>query len=386
MITYVYDRNGNLLERLTQTSPATSADLVVMKANDGPVNLGDVAVFTLTVTNRGPNPARDVRLIDELPSGFMAERFNTTVGVCSQVAGQVVCDLGVMPVHGTAVVTMYGTPQVAGGLTNIIQVSASNELDNLDNMATNVLLVHPVVDLVLENIATPEPVVATYSLTTHLYVSNAGPSAASGVVVTSQVPAGVTLISATPSQGACVTRGNEVVCHLGLLAVGAGAGVTLVGEPQSVGLFTNRTTVSAIETEAEASDNIATAITTVEAEHLVVVNTNDAGPGSLRAAILLANVGPAGCVIAFDIPGPGIPRIAPLTALPLITNSMTIDGLTQSNGMVELNGAETPAGTHGLSMSGSVISVRGLVINRFPGDGIHLEGANVPHESLSNRF
>jgi hypothetical protein len=60
-----------------------------------------------------------------------------------------------------------------------------------------------------------------------------------------------------------------------------------------------------------------------------VTTTADSGPGSLRQAILDANANPGTDAIAFDIPGTGVQTIAPLTALPDISEAVTIDGYTQ---------------------------------------------------------
>src|SRR5690242_12649157 len=61
-----------------------------------------------------------------------------------------------------------------------------------------------------------------------------------------------------------------------------------------------------------------------------VTNIGDAGPGSLRQAILDSNaaIGTTN-TIDFDIPGSGIQTIAPLSALPAITGAVLIDGFTQ---------------------------------------------------------
>src|SRR4029453_10996776 len=54
----------------------------------------------------------------------------------------------------------------------------------------------------------------------------------------------------------------------------------------------------------------------------VVDTTADSGPGSLRQAILESNafVGGTTNTIDFDIPGPGVQMIAPLSPLPAISN------------------------------------------------------------------
>ncbi len=112
-----------------------------------------------------------------------------------------------------------------------------------------------------------------------------------------------------------------------------------------------------------------------------VLNTNDSGPDSLRAAIIAANASTNTFdTIKFNI-GSGVKTISPLTALPDITDQVFIDGTTQpgSEAMrIELEGSNA-GGVNatgrlvGISLvdgsSGSII--RGLVINRF-GDGIEM--------------
>ena len=61
----------------------------------------------------------------------------------------------------------------------------------------------------------------------------------------------------------------------------------------------------------------------------MVTTTADSGPGSLRQAILDANANPGTDAIAFNIPGTGVQTIVPLTALPVITEAVTIDGYMQ---------------------------------------------------------
>ena len=52
---------------------------------------------------------------------------------------------------------------------------------------------------------------------------------------------------------------------------------------------------------------------------LLVTNTNDSGPGSLRQAIVTLDATGGGDTISFDIPGAGVHTIAPATDLPPIT-------------------------------------------------------------------
>lgn len=108
-----------------------------------------------------------------------------------------------------------------------------------------------------------------------------------------------------------------------------------------------------------------------------VTNTNDSGPGSLRQAILDANLTPAADTITFAIVGSGVQTIALASSLPSITQPVTIDGYTQSgaspntnpvgqglNGVLLIEIDCTGAGTVCLDVSASNTTLRGIVLNR----------------------
>ena len=115
-----------------------------------------------------------------------------------------------------------------------------------------------------------------------------------------------------------------------------------------------------------------------------VTNANDAGAGSLRQAILSANATPGLDTVTFAI-GTGAKTIAPLSALPSVTDPLVINAATQpgyaGRPLIELTGRSLPAGnnTTGLTIHAGGSTVRGLVINRFGGNGISLlsKGGNV---------
>ncbi|MEP0828707.1 MAG: hypothetical protein HRF51_09310, partial [bacterium] len=119
-----------------------------------------------------------------------------------------------------------------------------------------------------------------------------------------------------------------------------------------------------------------------------VINTNDAGAGSLRQAILQANATMGTDQIVFNIPGPGPHTIMPLSPLPALTDmaGVIIDGLSQPGSAAGLNPPSTAnlqiiingslAGpAHGITIMSNGNTIRGLVINQFQQCGIYIVGA-----------
>jgi CSLREA domain-containing protein len=100
-----------------------------------------------------------------------------------------------------------------------------------------------------------------------------------------------------------------------------------------------------------------------------------AGNCTLREAILEANYVAGADTINFSI-GTGYGWVVLTSALPTITDPVTIDGGTQEAGdlgWVELNGDGT-SGADGLYITAGDSTVRRLLIVDFDGDGIVLEG------------
>src|SRR5207248_5936909 len=95
-----------------------------------------------------------------------------------------------------------------------------------------------------------------------------------------------------------------------------------------------------------------------------VMNTNDTGAGSFRQAILDAN-SMGGGTINFNIPGGGVHTISPMTVLPTITQTVTIDGYTQPGSSQNTNPSTEPINAVILiELSGTMAgNVSGLTIN-----------------------
>jgi hypothetical protein len=121
---------------------------------------------------------------------------------------------------------------------------------------------------------------------------------------------------------------------------------------------------------------------------LTVSTIDDSGAGSLRQAILDANVSADADTIAFSISGAGPHTLALASRLPDITQPLTMDGFTQSgaspNTLAEGNNAVVQIrldgagafGANGLRLRAPGCVVRGLSITRFAGEGVQIIGAS----------
>jgi uncharacterized repeat protein (TIGR01451 family) len=123
-------------------------------------------------------------------------------------------------------------------------------------------------DLSIAKSDSPDPVGAGGALTYTLSVQNAGPDAASGVVVTDKLPKGVTFVSAhSTGGGSCSEAKLTVTCNIGTLGTNGGsatAQVTInVTAPSTSGQITDTATVGADQHDPNQQNNRDTETTTV---------------------------------------------------------------------------------------------------------------------------
>jgi len=133
---------------------------------------------------------------------------------------------------------------------------------------------------------------------------------------------------------------------------------------------------------------------TASAMTFTVTSSADAGAGTLREAIDLANANAGADTINFSI-GSGQRTIDLLSPLSQITEAVTIDGTTQPEfagfPLIELNGAGVVnAGLNpdGLTIIAAGCTIRALVVNRFPDSfaGIVIQGASTTGTLIEGNF
>ena len=128
-------------------------------------------------------------------------------------------------------------------------------------------------DLSITKDGSPNPVVAGEQLVYTLTAANGGPSDSSGVVVTDQLPPGVTFVSATSTSGTCSELGGLVTCTVEDLPSGEFATVTITVtvDPSSTGTIMNTTSVLGNETDPFGDNNIQSQTTSIGVRLTVVV-------------------------------------------------------------------------------------------------------------------
>jgi hypothetical protein len=113
------------------------------------------------------------------------------------------------------------------------------------------------------------------------------------------------------------------------------------------------------------------------AGNFTVTNTNDSNAGSLRQAILDANANAGTDTIIFNIAPGGAQTITVSTALPAISDPLTIDATTQPGysgiPLIELKSGSGSG--HGFEITAGNSTIRGFEINSFTGgSGIYISG------------
>ncbi len=131
-----------------------------------------------------------------------------------------------------------------------------------------------------------DPVMIGNPLSYTLRVTNGGPSTATGVTLTDTLPAGLSFVSAAPTQGSCGASGQVVTCNLGDLADEGTASVTLNVNPSAVGTLASSAHVSAAQPDHNASNNDATQTTKISASPSVSGRVTGAGGGGLSGVTL----------------------------------------------------------------------------------------------------
>jgi uncharacterized repeat protein (TIGR01451 family) len=286
-----------------------SADLAIVKSNGvTSVTAGTPTTYTITVTNNGPSPATGAILTDLAATGL-----TKTAVACSATPGQCVTPPSIAQLEGGTfalpLLTVGATYQitvtamvdaVSGTVSNTATVQPpagttdpnpgnNSSTDTDDVVASADLAVTKIVDNATPNVGA--------NVTFTMVVTNLGPSAAANVQATDLLPAGYTLVSATPSIGS-YDPVTGIWSAIGTLNSGASAQLVLTATVLASGSYLNTVTVTSTTNDPNPNNNTASAGTTPVAQADVAITkiVSNATPNvgsNVTFTIVVSNNGPS---------------------------------------------------------------------------------------------
>lgn len=288
---------------VSAVNPSTAADLAVSSTPpSGTVYPGQAALYTVTVTNQGTTTASSVMLFDRLPDGVDYLYATSNQGVTAEANGMLTVNVGDLAPGASARLTLAVSPLARGRLSNYAAAaSGSGEINPTGAIATDSLTVNgsPPAEATLvvsksDSAGNGHTIVPGQPLTYTITVTNqSATNAASNVMLSDPLPAGLAFISAQSYAGATAGGASlgtvsvingSVVDRLGNLAAGASATLTVVVTPTRMGSIDNAaiaTTDSGTATDNNlALDNTVMAVAASAGTAQLQVTKTDSSGGA----------------------------------------------------------------------------------------------------------
>ena len=236
--------------------PGASLSLT-MSASPNPGLVNSNLVYSLIVSNAGPQQATGVVISQSLPPGFGFVAASNATATASGT--NLTLSLGILPVYGTSVVSVVTIPTLPGLATSTASVAspAINPNPNNNTASVSTFVNLPAAELAVSMTAAPTSLLQGGQTTFTIIVGNSGPFPATGVVLTNQLPANVNFVSATTSQGSI--SANGLLAALGTLPVGSNAVVTVTVASTTTGDITDtaQAGLSPLETDPVPQESTA---------------------------------------------------------------------------------------------------------------------------------
>ena len=234
------DASNNRAE--VAVGPVT-ADLVVTKQVNNPTPpVGSQVVFTMAVTNQGPNTATNVNLVENLPSGYSLVGATATAGTSyDPVSGEWM--VGFLPPSGTATLQITATVNSTGDHTNTVSVSHSDQPGSDSATLKSTVNTGPQsADIaVTKGVDNPAPYIGdTVQFT--IGVVNQGPNDTSDLNILDNLPSGYGFVSASASKGNYDASSGQWT--VGSLANGARESLIIRAVVNGSGAYTNSAMMS----------------------------------------------------------------------------------------------------------------------------------------------
>jgi len=257
-----------------------ASDLTIAKTHTDPLVRGSTGVYTLTASNIGGTATSGTTTVtDTLPAGLTPMAAVGTGWTCG-IVGQTVTCTSTAAIAGSGSfppisVTVAVAQSASSFLTNTASVAGGGEVNTANDSASDATTMVSQADVAVTKTASSGMVAVGSNVTFTVTATNNGPSDASGVQVTDQLPAGLTYVSSTPSAGT-YTSGTGV-WDIGTLANGGSATLALTATMTTTGTVTNTASKTAeTETDPNAGNNSASVTITGPVSDLTIAKTHGA--------------------------------------------------------------------------------------------------------------
>ena len=218
------------------------------------VNLGDEVTYAVTLANAGPDLATGIVVNDLLPAGVTFLSATESSGVYDSASGNWTVDS--LAAGASSTLLLRARVDSADAAPNTAAIVAADQFDSdsspgnnipAEDDQTSVAFVLASADLSLSKTASDASPNVGEEVSFTITVTNAGPDAATNVVVRDQLPAGTTLISDTESSG--VYDPATGLWSIASLASGGTATLTLLATADVSTQITNTAEIIAADQE-----------------------------------------------------------------------------------------------------------------------------------------
>ena len=216
--------------------------------------------YALVVANTSSRDAADVALTAPLPPGLELVSASTSWGAVPVLdSGRIVATLGGLPAGAAGTLTILVRPTLGAGAD--LPLSGSLACPDLDpasgaDSATYTARVLPAVDLIVRLRPQRNSIVLGDGVYWVADVWNAGPSAASGVVLHLPTPGAGGFLATAATQGTIQTTADGLTVFLGTIAPGSYATVAALVSPGSPGVVSLVANVAADQHDLNPANNV----------------------------------------------------------------------------------------------------------------------------------
>ena len=263
--------DGNVFQRSWQLQVAAGSQPAQLRLSKS-VSAAQVVAnsefsYTIEVSNLGSSGESGLVVIDDVPSTLTVLSASGSGWNCSVIGNAVDCRRGSL-VQGSSSsfqisVRAPGSPRTIVNSARLTSQSTSTPIV----ASVSVEVVAPpanVVDLSINKRDSADPVAINSSFSYFLDVANIGEHAATGVVVSDTLPAGVTLVAASGAGWSCSGSATVSCSFAGAFAAGAASTIELqVRAPAQATALSNTANVSSADVDVNSNNNSDTETTAV---------------------------------------------------------------------------------------------------------------------------